>query len=385
MKNPAPGRASLPTDGRASPHGLLPLLRREERVTLALRQLYEAHGYRKFRMNRFEPYDFYARYRDFLADGQIISFTDLDGKLMALRPDVTLSIVRRAAERAAGSERLYYTEPVYRPARGAAGYRESNQVGIESIGQLTPYAMVEVISLAADSLLLISDAAVLDLSHTGFLEGLLEALPLDGEAQGGVRRCLEQKSVHGITALAAGRLSDEDLARLQAACQLSGPIAEALPTVERLASGAKMMGAAAALRSLYEALGCPGGQSPYRLDLSITSDAKYYSGLVMRGYIGGVPTAVLSGGRYDPLLARMGKPQLSAMGFALYFDELARYLSEAEDAHVDTVLLYAPDADPMAVAGAVKRHVARGERVYAATAPPKDIRYDRAVEVTEDA
>ena len=136
---------------------------------------------------------------------------------------------------------------------------------------------------------------------------------------------------------------------------------------------------------LTDALSALGQAAPLRLDFSITSDAKYYSGLMLRGYIDGVPGAVLSGGRYDPLLRRMGKPGVSAMGFALYFDELARFLSEEADTAVEAVVRYAPDADPAAVARAVQACAARGERVWAGTAPPEGLTWARLAEVGKDA
>ena len=88
------------------------LLRPDERVTLALRGLYERYGYKKYRMSKFEEYDFYTKNKDFLSSQEIITFTDLDGKLMALKPDVTLSIVKntRADE---ACEKLYYSCLLY--------------------------------------------------------------------------------------------------------------------------------------------------------------------------------------------------------------------------------------------------------------------------------
>ena len=149
-------------------------LRRDERVTLALRALYERGGYRRFRMDRFEEYDFYAVNREFLADSRILSFTDLDGRLLALRPDVTLSIVKQTEAEPDGAQRLYYTESVFRPARGAASYRETFQVGVEYIGRVTPYASVEMVTLAAGSLACVGGDYALDVSHTRFLEGALQ-------------------------------------------------------------------------------------------------------------------------------------------------------------------------------------------------------------------
>ena len=86
----------------------------EERMVQALRALYSSYGYAKYKMNRFEEYDLYARNKDFLVSGNIITFTDTDGSLMALKPDVTLSIVKGFREESQCVSRVAYDEKVYR-------------------------------------------------------------------------------------------------------------------------------------------------------------------------------------------------------------------------------------------------------------------------------
>ena len=62
-----------------------------EQAMLRLRALYERAGYRKYRCSHFEEYALYQQYQRFLPDAQVVTFTDLDGKLRAIKPDVTLS------------------------------------------------------------------------------------------------------------------------------------------------------------------------------------------------------------------------------------------------------------------------------------------------------
>ena len=95
------------------------VLRREEQAIYRLRALYQSFGYRPYKMNKFEEYDLYAHNKSFLQSEQILTFTDTDGRLMALKPDVTLSIIKNAKE-TAGLQKLCYSETVYRPS-GAYG------------------------------------------------------------------------------------------------------------------------------------------------------------------------------------------------------------------------------------------------------------------------
>ena len=74
------------------------LLESDEQAIFKLRSLYKSFGYSKYKMSKFEEYDFYVRNKDFLVSDNIITFTDTDCRLMALKPDVTLSIIKNSGE-----------------------------------------------------------------------------------------------------------------------------------------------------------------------------------------------------------------------------------------------------------------------------------------------
>ena len=83
-----------------------------ERATFTLRALYEQAGYRKYRCSRFEEYALYQEYNRFLPDTQVVTFTDLDGKLRAIKPDVTLSIAKTAQPAPAKADEAPNVNPV---------------------------------------------------------------------------------------------------------------------------------------------------------------------------------------------------------------------------------------------------------------------------------
>ena len=112
----------------------LNILRPQERISLQLRQLYERSGFIRYHMGRFEEYGLYQENRRFLACDQVITFTDLDGRLLALKPDVTLSIAKNAPVEEAGCGRFYYAENVYRPSQESHTFQEISQMGLECIG-----------------------------------------------------------------------------------------------------------------------------------------------------------------------------------------------------------------------------------------------------------
>ena len=122
----------------------------QESIVFRLRELFESSGYKRFKMGKFEDYDLYSKYKDFLVSDAVISFTDAGGALKALKPDVTLSIIKSARPLAGRTEKLYYNENVYRPSGG--GFKEMMQCGLECIGAVDDACVLDVLTLAAKSL-----------------------------------------------------------------------------------------------------------------------------------------------------------------------------------------------------------------------------------------
>lgn len=152
------------------------ILKPQERASLRLRAIYERSGYRKYRMGRFEEYGLYQENLHFLPSEQVITFTDLDGRLLALKPDVTLSIAKNAQTVDGGCAKYYYMENVYRPSLESHTFQEISQMGLECIGAVDEAATAEVVGLALESLRELERPFLLQLSHMGFVTGLLDAV-----------------------------------------------------------------------------------------------------------------------------------------------------------------------------------------------------------------
>ena len=154
----------------------LSVLNNSEKIIFELRGLYSKYGYKPFKMSKFEEYDLYGSNKDFLVSDNCITFTDSDGRLLALKPDVTFSIIKNFDDTLDGVQKVYYNENVYRVTKKAGGFSEIMQTGVECIGEVTDTEVSEVITLAARSLYAISEDYVLDVSHMGILSGLFNAM-----------------------------------------------------------------------------------------------------------------------------------------------------------------------------------------------------------------
>lgn len=345
-----------------------------EAAATALRTLYSRYGYTHFRMSKFEEYDLYARNRSFLRGDSMITFTGPGGKLMALRPDVTLSIVKNTRLDAA-LEKVYYTENVYRTDKNSGEMSEILQLGLECIGEIDLYQTGEVILLALQSLSAIGKHYILDISHMGFLSSLLDEAGADGETREALIAAVRDKNAHGLREIAkAAGIDGGIIDRLITAATLYAPIAEGIATLRSIGKTAAQEEAIRELSAVYEMLKAAGETERVRLDLSTVNDMSYYNGIILNGFLEGIPDAVLAGGRYDNLLTKMGKSG-GAIGFAVYVDLLERFDTVKEGYDADALLLYGSDTDAVTLMKTVKTLSEAGRTVRAQRSIPEGFSY----------
>ena len=344
-------------------------LKREERVLFQLRELYRMRGYAQYKMGKFEEYDLYARNKDFLVSDGIITFTDTDGRLMALKPDVTLSIIKNTRDAEDCVQKVYYSENVYRISGSTRQFKELMQTGLECIGDVDLYSLCEVISLAARSLDVIHPANVLELSHMGVVSALVDGLGLEADQEKAVLKCIGEKNADGIRALCPNR-DIEGVLQLVAAHGAPEKVIAALRPFCRQGLARVALDE---LQTVTDTLGRM-GHGRIQVDFSIVNDMNYYNGIVFMGYIQGIPSGVLSGGQYDKLMQRMGR-RSRAVGFAIYMDLLERLYAEAAPYDVDTLLIYPANADATALSRTIEALTASGRSVTAQRAIPDKLKY----------
>ena len=297
-------------------------LQPKERASFALRALYEAAGCRKYHMGRFEEYGLYQANRSFLSSEQVITFTDLDGRLLALKPDVTLSIAKTAQPAPGETLRYYYHENVYRPSAESHTFKEISQMGLEMLGAVGEAQVQQAVCLAARSLDALGADWVLEMSHMGYLFGLFDALGVPDAARAKLLEKLREKNAHELRAAAgAAGLADAAADILCSVLSLCGSYADTLAKAAALCRNDAMRAAVAELEALAVPLEKAGGV--IRLDMTLAGEMEYYNGLVFQGYLKALPRPLLKGGRYDLLMQKF-TPGAGAIGFAVYLDELDR-------------------------------------------------------------
>lgn len=289
------------------------LMTSEERLIFSLRRMWRDAGYASFRVSQAEEYDFYVRYKEFLDNREIITFTDRDGTLMALKSDVTLSLVRKIKD-SESLRRVMYNEKIYRIPQFSSSFREIEQTGLECLGPLVTENIVEVACLALKSLERVGERCCLTLSHMAIMNSLLENVG-DGRKKE-ILSLVKRRKTDALLALGE---RDESLKGVTET--LSFLLDSTLGGIE-LCRWMRTNGINGNAVDELEAVMTALGEKNVVLDFSSLGSFGYYNGIIMKGYVLGLTRPVLLGGEYSLLLRRMDKKIARAVGFAIYMDEL---------------------------------------------------------------
>lgn len=355
-------------------------LKYDEQAVFLLRSLYSKYGYKQYKMRKFEEYDLYVRNKDFLISDSVITFTDTNGKLMALKPDVTLSIVKNTKDSDGSVQKVYYDENVYRVSKGTHSYKEIKQAGLECIGDVDTYCVCEVLSLAVKSLMTISESCVVDVSDLAILFALYDYIGLSYETRKRMTSLISDKNTHEMKRLCEDMsVSAESTALLEELISYNGTPDEILPRLkamaERIGAQAEFSEFESVVSSLDEEL-----QSKLRIDFSVVSDINYYNGIVFKGFINKIPDSVLSGGRYDSLMQSMSRKS-KAIGFAVYIDMLERFNIKEREFDYAAVLLYSENDSISTVKNAAQRLINEYGCVFTAKKLPEKATYGKLFEL----
>lgn len=331
-------------------------------VQLRLRELFTGCGYSEVITPAIEFYDVFTHDAGSFPQESMYKLTDAKGRLLVLRPDVTTPIARLVGTRLKGAPlplRLYYDQDIYRVSPELTGRRdEIGQVGVELIGSSSVTADLEMLTLAAQALQAVDAPGYrIELGHIGFFRALVRAAGMEEAAAEQIRQDIEGKNYPALDR-ALDRLPDQPAVRtLRALPRLFGG-EEVFAQARSLFSDADALEALDYLRRIYDCLCRLGLSEHIMVDLGLVNRNEYYTGVMFRGYIRGTGEEVLSGGRYDDLIADFGAP-LPAIGLALGVDLLAKQCAGLQPAAPERVLL-------VCTPGQFERAVERSQQLRAA-------------------
>lgn len=262
--------------------------------------------------------------------GRPLSMIDADGKLLVLRPDVTLPIARMIASRLAGQEgpfRLRYAQQVFREqGNDQAQPREFTQLGIESIGLSGPSADAEVVAVLVEALRAcdIEDFSVA-ICTVGVLFALIEGAGMSEEWSQQLLAAYHQSNFVAVEALATAAGVESRYGRALATLPRLRGGREAIEDCRTLISELGVDAGLDGLFSTWDLLEAAGVADDVVVDFSIMSGFDYYTGLVMEAYAAGFGFSLGGGGRYDKMLEAYGRTEPAA-GFAVSLERIMQAL-----------------------------------------------------------
>ncbi len=280
--------------------------------------VFTSMGYKEVETPTFEYFDIYGGGDDELAQSKMIKFLDEHGNLMVLRPDVTTSIARMAATKDTDCPlpwRYCYTSNVFRAGKTeGALQREFTQAGIEFLGSHSPEADAEVVAAVIEALKAAGlEEFTVNIGQVAFFNGLTAQAGLKAEETEKLRSRIDAKDKWGIKRITENlELSDDvkdimkDLPYLFGGREILKKAAVAgLNRVSKAALGN--------IERIYDLLCGYGFEKYVSIDLGMLQSIDYYTGLIFECYAYGAAFPIASGGRYDNLMGRFGKP-MGAVG-----------------------------------------------------------------------
>lgn len=291
-------------------------------VQSVLTRLFRRRGYTEVITPEVEFYDLFVCSGNPLPQEQMLKIIDRSGKIMVMRPDCTAPIARVAATKLKGAalpQRLYYDQTVFRSGHAHdGGSSEIAQCGIEMIGAMGKKADVEVVAMAVDALRACGvERFHIELGDAGFYRALAARMEMPEAQLEQMRSYIEGKNYAALNDLLEPYGDQQACAALRRLPYLFGGV-EILDEAERLAGKNACLDY---LRELYAELDAAGYGQSLQFDLGLIHQIDYYTGVVFRGYVEGVGSPVLSGGRYDNLVSHFGR-RAEASGFAVDVDAL---------------------------------------------------------------
>lgn len=334
--------------------------------------VFNGWSYEEIATPTLDYYSLFERGMGSLEAQRAFRFSDANGQLLALRPDVTSGISRAAATLFAKRKRplrFCYVAQVFRQrARSRAEWRrESMQVGCELIGRNSQAADVEVLAMACEIIrrLDLARGFVITLNDAEIFNGIAAGLGLDFGSRHKLRELIDTRNAADLESFLGVYAPPAECREFAQLIQLSGKC-ETLDRARRVITNERSCAALNRLKSLWGIIESLDLSAHFEIDLGDASRLDYYTGLTFKIYIEGAGTRIGSGGRYDNLTTNFGKAE-PAVGFVLDLDALSELFAsrDREDTELSKMGMHLEvgDRDAQSVfCEAIKRR-ARNEKV----------------------
>ena len=283
-----------------------------------------------------------------LKEEEVYKFFDAKGRILVLRPDMTVPIARVVATKFKEIDRpirFRYCADVFRLHKSFGGRKnEYTDCGIELIGLNSEESDLEILTTALETLEVLGDTKFkLEIGNIDFFNSAIKDLNLDDEKKEKLASLIDKKSLKALEDyLEKLNISDEYKKFLNELPLLFGGI-EVIEKAKKYAFNDELKNSLSYLEGIYLNLKELGYDDIITFDLAMVPRLNYYTGIIFRGFVDGVGATVLSGGRYDKLISTFGR-DYPAVGFSINLDTLLSVLEiETNSSNVRSIIYYGKD------------------------------------------
>jgi len=294
-------------------------LARRRTIFAAWREVARRYGFEEYDGPPLEATDLYTRKSGEEIVGQLYRFEDKGGRDVALRPEMTPSLARMVAQRAAALRkpiRWFSIPQLFRYERQQRGrLREHFQLNMDIIGEAGSLADAETIAAAIDILRALGFGPEHVRARVSDRRVLAELLGADlgvrpDELVGVLAGLDKHEKAPEATAEAVEKALGGDAARAAKVLDLAARLGEPGTLLARPS--------AAPLRECVDALGAMGLGAFVDVDFRVVRGLAYYTGVVFELFDAGKSLrAICGGGRYDELLKQVSGVDLPMVGFGM--------------------------------------------------------------------
>lgn len=277
-------------------------------------------------------------------ESSLFKLVDNQGEMLVLRPDMTTPIARIAASKLLKEKnplRLAYYADVFRAQQREGGRpAEFEQLGLELIGDFSPYADSEIIYTAIE---LLKDLGVqgfrITIGHAEILTAFLTNNTNNNEEVELLRQLLVEKNLVGFSQmLESMNLLEEQKDRLSKIIEFTidsnvfSDFRQFLNDDQQY-----LIDQVEELQALLEFQ--LNDFSVVSFDFSLASHMSYYTGMLFEIHAAGSGFSIGNGGRYDELFKQFNE-KVGATGFGIRVDRLLEVLPKQLMKEKRTLLLF---------------------------------------------
>ena len=308
-----------------TPEGVQDILAEEcftkKKLEVKIRDMFTGHGYYEIEPPTLEFYDTFSAEPELIPQETMFEFFDPQGRILVLRPDITIPVARIAATKYKDSclpIKVCYIGNTFRYNElGGGKQKEFTQAGVEILGAVNPEADAEVIATAINTLKAsgIKQFQV-EIGQVDFFKGLIEDIGLNPKEIKKMCMLIDNKDFFGIgieRIINSHGINEELKQLILELPRLFGSV-DIIDRVSKYPLSKRSLKALENLRKVVEILDDYGLTEHISIDLGMIQNLNYYSGIIFKGFTYGVGFPVLTGGRYDGLIEKYGK-NCAATGF----------------------------------------------------------------------